>query len=164
MCGSQTRREKVSVNAVCVRQSKILLSSAIRNLGLIIDAGVTMQDHISNTESGCFYHLRSLDKLCPFLSARAASAIAVSMVFSRIDCNCNNCLWGVPSQQLKCLQLVQNTVTRTVTCTQKREHIIPVLKELLWLPVRKRIDQKIMPLAYKCFEGMALEYLLELIL
>ena len=47
--------------------------------------------------------------------------------------------------------------------TRKREHITPVLKELHWLPVKQRIDHKIMPLAYKCYEGTAPEYLQELI-
>ena len=70
---------------------------------------------------------------------------------------CNSCLWGVSSQQLKHLQLVQNTATRIVTRTQKREHITPVLKELHWLLARKRIDHKIVLLAYKCYEGTALE-------
>ena len=123
-----------------------------------------MQDHISNTVRGCFYHLRSLGKLRPFLSARSANAIAVSMVLSRLD-YCHSC-WGEgggPSQQLERLQLVQHTAARTVIRTRKREHITPVLNELHWLPVRKRIDHKIMSLAYRCYEGTAPEYLQELI-
>ena len=48
--------------------------------------------------------------------------------------------------------------------TRKREHITPVLKELHWLPVKQRIDHNITPLAYKCYEGTAPEYLQELIL
>ena len=121
-----------------------------------------MQDHISNTVRGCFYHLRSLGKLRPFLSARSANAIAVSMVLSRLDC-CNSCLWEVPSQQLKRLQLVQNTAARIFTRTRNREHITPVLHELHWLPVRKRIDHKIMSLAYKGYKGTEPEYLQKLI-
>ena len=88
---------KKSVNAVCVGEQKIPLSSAVRNLGLIVDENVTMQDHTSNTVNGCVYQLRSLVKLRPFLSARAVNAIAVYMVLSRLD-YCNSCLWGVPSQ------------------------------------------------------------------
>ena len=102
-----------------------------------------MQDHISNTARGCFYHLRSLGKLRPFLSARAANAIIVSMVMSRLD-YCNSCSCGIASQQLKRFQLVQNKAARIVTRTRKKEHVItPVLKELHWLPVRKRINHKI---------------------
>ena len=116
----------------------------------------------------CFFlnHLRSFGKLCPFLSAWAANTTAVSMVLSRLD-YCHSC-WGEgggrgPSQQLERLQLVQHTAARTVIRTRKREHITPVLNELHWLPVRKRIDHKIMSLAYRCYEGTAPEYLQELI-
>ena len=44
-----------------------------------------------------------------------------------------------------------------------RENITPVLKKLHQLPVRQQIDHKIMSLAYKYYEGMAPEYLQELI-
>ena len=51
------------------------------------------------------YYLCSLGKLWPFLTANAANAIAVSMVLSQLDC-WNSCLRGIPSQQLRHLQLV----------------------------------------------------------
>ena len=41
------------------------------------------------------------------------------------------------------LQRVQNNAARVVTLTEKHDHITPVLKELHWLPVRKRIEFKI---------------------
>ena len=110
------------------------------------------QNHISNAARGCFYYLCSPGKTRPFLSAMAANAIAVSMVLSGLDYS-NSCLWGVPSQQLKCLQLVQNTAIKTVTCTRKREHFTTVLKELHWLPVSKHTGCKIMSLTDICYKG-----------
>ena len=44
-----------------------------------------------------------------------------------------------------------------------RPDITPVLKELHWLPVRKRIEFKILLLAYKCLHGTAPSYLRELL-
>ena len=93
LCGSKTLRKKVSVDAVCVGKSKIPLSFAVRNLGLIVDAGVVMQDYVGNSVRGCFYHLLSLGKLRPFLSSRAANTTAVSNVLSQLD-HCDSCLWG----------------------------------------------------------------------
>ena len=37
--------------------------------------------------------------------------------------------------------------------TRKREHITPVLKELHWLPVKQRIDHKIMPFGLQMLRG-----------
>ena len=58
---------------------------------------------------------------------------------------------------------MSKTAARVVTSTRKRKHITPVLKELHCLPVRKRLDHKIMSLAYKCFGGTEPEDLQELI-
>ena len=102
---------------VC-RKPKIPLSSAVRNLGLIVDAGVTMQDHISNAVRGCFYHPRSLGKLRLFLSAKGSKYYSC---FCGVVPTCllqQLLMGGVPSQQLKRPQLVQNTDARTVTRTR----------------------------------------------
>ena len=118
LCGSKTQREKVSVDAVCVGKSKIPLSSAVRNLGLILDAGVTMQDHMNNTVRGCFYYLRSPGKLRLFLSAKGSKYYSC---FCGVVPTCllqQLLMGGVPSQQLKRPQLVQNTDARTVTRTR----------------------------------------------
>ena len=69
------------------------------------------------------YYLCSLGKLQPFLTANAT---AVSMVLSQLD-YWNSCLRGISNQQLRHLQLVQNTAARIVTRTRKTEHITPVL-------------------------------------
>ena len=54
LCGSKANREQISADAMCIGDSKLSFSSAVRDLGLSVDANVTMQDHISNTVRGCF--------------------------------------------------------------------------------------------------------------
>ena len=44
---------------------------------------------------------------------------------------------------LKKLQAVQNAAARVTTETRKFDHITPILRELHWLPVRKRIVYKL---------------------
>ena len=50
-----------------------------------------------------------------------------------------------------------------VTKTAPREHITPVLKELHWLPVDSRIEYKILLCAYKALNGLAPEYLCNMV-
>ena len=50
------------------------------------------------------------------------------------------------------------------TRTRGREHITPVLKSLLWLPVRFRIDFKVLLLVFKCLNGLGPSYLSDLLL
>jgi hypothetical protein len=57
------------------------------------------------------------------------------------------------------MQRVLNTAARILTKTKRRAHITPVLKELHWLPIDKRIEFKVLVLTYKCLHGEAPEYL-----
>jgi len=61
------------------------------------------------------------------------------------------------------LQLIQNAAARVLTGTRKRDHISPVLASLYWLPVKFRIEFKILLLTYKALHGQAPSYLEELI-
>ena len=61
------------------------------------------------------------------------------------------------------LQKIQNTAARIVSRQKGRDHISPVLKDLHWLPIRQRIDHKILSLTFSCLNGLAPEYLAELI-
>ena len=80
----------------------------------------------------------------------------------RLD-SCNALFHGLPSDQVRRLQLIQNTAARLVTRTRKHEHITPVVWRLHWLPARERIDYKVLLLAFKCLHGLAPGYLAELL-
>ena len=43
--------------------------------------------------------------------------------------------------------------------TRRRDHITPVLRDLHWLPVRRRVDYKLALLVYKSLHGLAPPYL-----
>ena len=47
--------------------------------------------------------------------------------------------------------------------TAPREHITPALEELHWLPVDRRIEYKIVMYANKALNGLALEYLCDMV-
>ncbi len=47
------------------------------------------------------------------------------------------------------LQMAQNAAARVLTRTRKYDHIILVLSTLQWLPIKHRIDFKIVLITYK---------------
>ena len=65
--------------------------------------------------------------------------------------------------QLQKLQRVQNTAARLICNISRFDHITPVLVDLHWLPVKFRIDFKILLITYKAIHGLAPEYILDLI-
>ncbi len=57
------------------------------------------------------------------------------------------------------LLLVQDAAARVVTGTNKLEHINLLLNNLHWLPVKFRINFKILLLSFKAYHGFAPSYL-----
>ena len=56
----------------------------------------------------------------------------------------NALLYGISNTSLERIQKVQNAAARIVTLTRKRDHITPVLYNLHWLPIKERIEYKIL--------------------
>ena len=57
------------------------------------------------------------------------------------------------------LQSIQNRAAKLVVGGFKYDHVSPILMELHWLPVNKRIVFKIGVLMFKCLNGLAPDYL-----
>ena len=70
---------------------------------------------------------------------------------------------GLPACAIAKLQYVQNMAARIIFRLSKSDHISDSLKELHWLPVRFRIDFKILCMVFKCTSGNAPMYLQNMI-
>ena len=64
---------------------------------------------------------------------------------------------------LQRLQNVQNCAARLITRTRKYEHITPVLQRLHWPPVHLRPTYRVLLFTYCAINGLAPDYLAELI-
>ena len=60
-------------------------------------------------------------------------------------------------------QLALNAAARVLTKTSKYDHITPILEQLHWLPVKQRIQYKILLLTWKIVHKMAPVYMEELL-
>ena len=56
-------------------------------------------------------------------------------------------LYGLPVSLLSKMQCIQKSATRIVTGKRLHDHISPILNELHWLPVEKRIIFKLLIMA-----------------
>ncbi len=96
------------------------------------------------------------------LSTSNAEILIHAFMTSRLD-YCNALLGGCSARLINKLQLVQNAAARVLTRTRKYDHISPVLSTLHWLPTKHRIDFKILLMTYKALNGLAPQYLSELL-
>ena len=150
--------QKVGDCLLLVDGSSISPSPEVRNLGVILDSTLSYQSHIKSITKSAFYHLKNISRLRPSLSDSVAETLIHAFVTSRLD-YCNGVLFGVPNKYLDRLQYVQNSAARVLTRTKPWQHITPTRKQLHWLPVKFRINYKLLLLTYKCQNALAPQYL-----
>ena len=75
-----------------------------------------------------------------------------TLVQASISCRldyCNSLLYGVTNKLMRQVQSAQNAAARLITEAKRHEHITPILRQLHWLPVRRRVEFKIASLIYQ---------------
>ena len=85
-----------------------------------------------------------------------------AFITSHVD-YCNSLLYGLPNYQLNKLQRVLNASARLVCNAPRFCHISPLLRGLHWLPVKARIEFKILLITFKAIHGLAPKYLCDLL-
>ena len=161
--GTPQMRAKISIPSITVNGVIVpVFNEPVGNLGAVFDPNMNMSALVSKVIKSANYHLRNIGKTGKFLNTDTTKSTIVSLVISRLD-YCNGLLCGI-TDELQCrLQKVQNNAARVVSGSKKYDHITPVLKDLHWLPIRKRIEFKILLLTFKYMQGCAPLYLRELL-
>jgi len=133
-----------------------------RNLGFISDEHLTFADQITSLSKACYYHIRQLHCIRPYLDSSTVCTIATSIVHSELD-YCNSLYHKLRKSQLSRLQHIQNSLARTVMKAPKSCHITRILRSLHWLRITERIEYKLLSLTYKDLTTTQPPYLYKLI-
>ncbi|KAI5627309.1 hypothetical protein C0J50_10686, partial [Silurus asotus] len=137
-------------------------SSMVKDLGVILDSNLSFKNYINQVTKTAFFHLKNISKLRIMLSISDAEKLIHAFMTSIID-YCNALLGECPASLINKLQLVQNAAAIILTRSRKYNHITPILSSLHWLPVKFRIDYKLLLLTYKALNGLAPMYLSSLL-
>ena len=156
------RRTPVELQSLTVGDEVVGISKDIRLLGVDIDANLTLKHHVCNVAKKCFFMLKNMFKIRRCIDDTAAKAMVHTMITSKLD-YCNAILYDLPEATLKHLTRVQRMSARLVAQRGKHEHITQVLKQLHWLPIRQRIQYKVLVLTFKSINGSAPSYLKEIV-
>ena len=155
-------KNKTLINNITIDSDSVSPSTKVRNLGVIFDQTLSAESFINATCRSAWYNLRNINRVRKSLTMDSAKILVQAYITSRLD-YCNSLLYGAPSTHLNRLQKIQNYAARITTLTPKRSHISPVLAQLHWLPVRQRIEYKILLYTYKALNELAPIYLTDLI-
>lgn len=137
-------------------------SSSARNLGVTIDDKLSMTQHVNIVCRNATHAIRCIGSIRHYLDQKTTEKLVHAYVSSRLD-QCNSLLYGLPDKELMKLQRVQNTAARLVTRSKKHDSISKIMRDLHWLPIRKRIIYKICLITYKSLHGLAPMYISDLI-
>jgi len=135
----------------------IKVAESARDLGVILDAELTMSAHVTALCRSGFFQLR---QLCPFVrsfTTEAAKTLVQAFISCRLD-YCNSLLYLVTENVMRRIQSLQNAAARLITGARRRDHITPVLCQLHWLPVRRRVEFKLACLVRQALCGQMPTY------
>ncbi|XP_053112476.1 uncharacterized protein LOC128327575 [Hemicordylus capensis] len=134
------------------------LKEQVRSLWVLLDPALLLGAQVEAVARGAFARLQLVHQLCPFLEKADLATVTHALVTSQLD-YCNTLYVGLPLKNIQKLQLVQNAAARVLTGAAWWEHITPILKELPWLPVRFRVQFKVLVLTFKALNGLGSGYL-----
>ncbi len=119
---------------------------------------------INNISKAGYYHVRNLVVIHNTFDLDGAKMAAHAFVTSTLDYG-NSLLYGVPYTKFRKLQMVQNASARVLIQATKYDRIsmTAVRNNFHWLPIKARIDFKILVLAWKAFNGIGPKYLNDLL-
>ena len=168
--GSRQQLVKIDIEELQLLSANVHFSTTVSNLGVHFDSQLTMWDHVTATCRSCFFQLRQLWAIRSSLTTDATKTLAQAFVGGRLD-YCNSliiwCQRGPPATFAECTECggkihhwckkIRSKYDQNQN--QNQNTISPVLRDLHWLPLRKRIIFKIATLMHQCLNGLALSYL-----
>ena len=132
-CTTSRRQHQLPTATIPIVGVPITPARSVRNLGIYIDADLSMRAHVNRTVSPCF-------------AERANSHIpdtrSSPIVHSLLDYG-NAVLVGIPTYLVRRLQSVLNAAARLIYHLRPHDHITDALATLHWLRVSERVQYKI---------------------
>lgn len=160
--GNKPHLRKVTFDSIKIGDAVIGTSNMARNIGAIFDENMSLNKHVQAIMRSGYAHIRNIGLIRNFLDLDATLQIVHAFITSKLDC-LNSLLYGLPDTAINKLQRIQAISGRIALRVGRLTPTKYVLKELHWLPVKSRIEYKILLLTYQCMAGTAPSYLRDLL-
>ena len=92
----------------------IKVAETARDLGIILDAELTMSTHVTALCRSGFFQLRQLRPFTRSLTKEAAKTLVQAFISCCLD-YCNSLLYGVTDNVMRRVQSLQNAAARLIT-------------------------------------------------
>lgn len=148
MFGSCHQLCKCIIREVEINNAIIKRSQSVKYLGVMLDENLTMTQQISSKCRAAMYGLRLIRSIRSYLTDDACHTAVLGLVISHLD-YANALYVNLPATHINRMQCIQNMAAKLVTGMKKYDSASAALRQLHWLPIRKRIEHKVLCLVYK---------------
>ena len=149
-------KNEIVIGGMFLDNKCIRFVDSAKNLGFILDIGLSFETQINKVVKSCFMAIRKLSSIKNVLTKEQLKSLVCSFVFSQID-YCNSLYYGLNSSLLKKLQYVQNCAARLVMKGNIQTSLNSIFLDFHWLKVRERILFKTLLIVFKCLHQTAPE-------
>ena len=151
-------------NHLVIGNTIIDTQPCVTNLGCVLDVGFVMSGHVACMCKSAYHHLRCIRTIQHCIHMEACNLLVHSLVTSRLDYS-NALLCGAVDDVIKQLERVQRIAARVVCKKYTNDHssVTERLWGLHWLPIKTRVQYKILLLVYRALNTGAPPYLAALL-
>jgi len=156
-CSSSCRQHQIPACLVRIGNTNVLPVRSVGDLGVYIDADVTMRVHVTTLFKSCFAALRRIRSVQHVLPRHALLTLVRALIVRKVD-YCNSLFAGMSEQLHDRLQSVLNAAARLIFTARKTDRITPLLRASTGC-VSLSVSSSSNVLAYRCLHGTTQSYL-----
>ena len=150
--GSWQQIRKCKTNSISVTGSDVSRSNSIKYLGVIVDENLRMQEHITSKCQIAARNIQYISSIRKHISVQTAKQLCYSLVLSHLD-YCNVLFSGLPKNAISRLQRIQNWAGKVALQRDREASSRHTLFTLHWLPVKYRIQYKLLLFVFKALHA-----------
>lgn len=159
---SKRLSKHINTNSLNVAGDDVKIGDNIRLLGAWLDRFLTMEVHARKKAKAASLALMKIRHIRQYITDDICKLLVNALVTSHVD-YCNGILAGCSNKVVNILQRIQTQAAKLILNRRKWESSSKALRDLHWLPVRKRICYKILVTVFNCLQGNAPRYLMDLL-
>ena len=161
--GSRQQLSKCVTTGLTIVSDYIEKSKFMRYLGTWLDQHMSFEHHVKIKCRTANWNLCRIGRIRKFLTLDARKSIIIATVISHLD-YCNGVLFGITNKLLNKFQVIQNRAAKLILNAHPRSSSKEALIKLHWLPIRARIEFKILCIVFNCVVTKdAPQYLIDLL-
>ena len=156
--GTHQQLSKLNFDSIIVGDTTVHKTQHARNLGVMFDEHLSMEQQVKKICKSGYFHLKNIASIRNVMDSKNTEKLVHAFISSTLDYG-NSLLYGISQKHINKLQVLQNSAAKLIEKKKKYDHVTETLIKLHWLPIKARIDFKILLLTWKGLNGVAPPYI-----